>query len=119
METQIESNIRTRLAVFAVLAVSGLVLTMYQNILFMIEHEGFSLSLYIAENYVNHASASITNDVLVASTVFLVWLYIDSKRLEIRFWWVFVILNYFVSFAFAFPAYLIVRELRIKRALPA
>lgn len=72
---------------YALCAIAGIVFTMYFNIRFMIEHSGFSLVTFIAENYVNNASGSISNDFLVILTVFLIWSFIEAKRLSMHYWW--------------------------------
>jgi uncharacterized membrane protein len=72
---------KTLQLIYAVCAVAGVVLTWYFNIQFTIEHGGFSVITYINENYVNNASASITNDLLVVVAAFLLWSYVEARRL--------------------------------------
>ncbi len=101
---------QTRIYCYALLAIAGLVFTMYYNIQFIIEHGGFSVSLFVKENYLNAASASISNDVIVASLVFLFWSYFEAQRLRMKHWWVYLITNFCIAFAFAFPLFLLMRE---------
>lgn len=100
---------------YGVCAAAGMVLTMYYNIRFMIDHNGFSLATFIAENYVNHASASITNDILVVVFVFLVWSFIEARRLSMPYWWIYALLTFTIAIAFALPLFLLNRERRIAR----
>ena len=87
--------------VYALSAVAGVVFTMYFNLQFIDEHGGFSLPVFIAENYVNNASASIANDILVVAAVFVIWSFVEARRLAMRHWWVYVVLTFFVAIAFA------------------
>lgn len=104
---------KTLQLVYAICAVAGVVLTWYFNIQFTIEHGGFSLATYINENYVNNASASITNDLLVVVAVFLIWLFVEARRLQIPHWWLYLILTFVVAIAFTLPLFLLNRERRL------
>jgi hypothetical protein len=98
---------------YAVCAAAGVVFTMYFNSQFMIEHDGFPLITFIADNYVNNASSSITNDILVVTAVFLIWSFVEARRLSMSHWWVYVVLTFTVALAFSLPVFLLYRERRI------
>jgi hypothetical protein len=104
---------KTLQIIYAICAVAGVVLTWYFNIQFSIEHGGFSLATYINENYVNNASASITNDLLVVVAVFLVWSFVEARRLQMSYWWLYLILTFIVAIAFTLPLFLLNRERRL------
>lgn len=104
---------KTLQLIYAVCAIAGVVLTWYFNIQFSIEHGGFSLATYISENYVNHASASITNDLLVVVAAFLIWSYVEARRLQMSHWWLYLILTFIVAIAFTLPLFLLNRERRL------
>lgn len=110
-----ENSMRlTPLQVFyAATAVIGLMLTWYWNIQFMHDHGGFGLVVFITQNYVNAASASISNDLLVAFVSFSVWSFFETRRLRMRHWWVYFTLALLVALAFAFPLFLLMRERRL------
>ena len=46
---------------------------------------------------------------------FLVWLFAESRRLEMPRPWVYVVLTFGIAFAFAFPLFLLMRERRLAR----
>ena len=98
---------------YAVCAVAGVVFTMYFNIQFMVEHGGFSLVTFVAENYANNASGSISNDILVVTAVFLAWSFFEARRLSMRHWWVYAVLTFTVALAFSLPLFLLNRERRL------
>lgn len=105
---------KTLQLIYAICAVAGVVLTWYFNIQFSIEHGGFSLMTYISENYVNNASASITNDLLVVVAAFLIWSYVEAQRLQMSHWWFYLILTFVVAIAFTLPLFLLNRERRLQ-----
>lgn len=100
---------------YGICAVAGLVFTMYFNIQFMIEHGGFSVNTFVAENYLNNASASISNDILVVTAAFLIWSFVEARRLSMSYWWVYAVLTFSVAIAFALPLFLLNRERRIAK----
>ena len=103
-------NTKQRQIIFAICALSGIVLTMYFNIPFMIEHGGFPLTTFITDNYVNHASGSISNDILVVLVAFLFWSFFEAKRISMPNWWIYAVLAFGVALAFSFPLFLLMRE---------
>ena len=101
--------------IYGICAAAGVLFTMYFNTQFMIEHGGFSVITFIAENYVNNASASISNDILVVTVVFLIWSFIEARRLSMSYWWVYAALTFSIALAFALPLFLLYRERRIAK----
>ncbi len=100
--------------VYALLALAGLCLTWYFNILFMQEQQSADAMAFIGAAYANHASTSISNDILVAATAFLIWMLREAKQLGLRYKWVFFVLTFGVAFAFACPLFLLYRERHIR-----
>lgn len=96
--------------IYGVTALVGLVITMYFNIQFIIEHSGFSIVTFVAENYANNASASISNDFLLVLSVFLIWSFFEAKRIAMPKWWVYILLTFSIALAFSFPLFLLMRE---------
>ncbi len=100
----------SRQVVFGLLALVGLIATWFFNLQFIEFYGELKLEQFIADNYVNAASASIANDIFVAGLTFVFWVYVESRRIGMRFWWVYAILTFGVAIAFAFPLYLLMRE---------
>lgn len=46
----------------------------------------------------------------MAALAFLFWSYHESKRIAMRFWWIYAVLTFMIALAFAFPLYLFMRE---------
>jgi hypothetical protein len=100
---------------FGVLALIGAGATWYYNIQFMLESGGFSVGEFIQACYVNPASSSISNDVLVAVATFLFWSYVEARRLRM-WWWIYAVLTFTVALAFAFPLFMLMRERKMNAA---
>ena len=101
--------------VYGLIAIIGVIATWSFNILFMQEHGGFSLGLYLSENYVNYASGSISNDIIVVVVAFFIWSFNEAKKLGMKHWWVYVPLTFVVAIAFAMPLFLMMRERRLRQ----
>ncbi|GEM_PF-349609 len=115
MSLPVSKQANTLQLIYGLCAIAGLVFTMYFNILFIIEHGGFSAITFVTDNYVNNASASISNDILVVVAAFLVWSFIEARRLSMSHWWIYVVLTFAVAIAFAFPLFLLNRERRLAK----
>jgi hypothetical protein len=97
---------------YAVLAVAGFVGTFVFNLAF-VRANGFDLGAFVAGGYANPAAGSLTNDLLVALAAFLVWSFVEARRLGMRTWWVYVVITFVVAFAVAFPLFLLARDRRL------
>lgn len=97
------------------LAIAGVVMTWYYNLQFMQESGGsFDLAEFIAASSSNAASQSLSWDLAIACLAGLLWIFFESKRLGMRFFWVYIILAFSVAYAFAFPLFLFVRQGKLK-----
>ena len=61
----------------------------------------------------NPIAAATLTDFTIACLVFWPFVYVESKKLGIRYWWLFVVTNIFVGLSFALPAFLYLREGRL------
>ena len=104
----------SRQIVFALLAVTGLIVTWYFNLQFISASGGFSLTEFIAATHVNAAASSISYDLLVVVVVFLFWSWTEARRLQMRHWWVLIPLTFGIAIAFAFPLFMLLRERAIE-----
>lgn len=58
------------------------------------------------------AAATLT-DFTISCLVFWPFLFTESRRLDIRFWWLFIVANVLIGLSFALPAFLYARERRL------
>jgi hypothetical protein len=96
---------------YLLLAIAGVVMTWYYNLQFMEESGGsFDIAEFMAAGASNAASQSLSWDLAIACLAGLLWIFFESKRMGMRFFWVYIILAFSVAYAFAFPLFLFVRQ---------
>lgn len=108
-------NSQTRQIIYLLLAVTGLILTWYHNVLFMMDN-GTNLLTFIGAMGANYATLSIGWDIVIAFMAFAFWLPHEARRTGVRHWWVFLVLGGCIAFAFSFPLFLFFRERRLAQA---
>ena len=64
----------------------------------------------------NPIAAATLTDFTISCLVFWPFLFTESRRLAIRFWWLFIAANVLIGLSFALPAFLYVRERRLANA---
>ena len=103
-------------AIYLILAILGLVLTWFYNLQFIAESGGsFDVAKFVADGASNAAAKSLSWDLAIACITGLIWIYFESRRLGLGFFWVYIILAFGVAFAFAFPLFLFVRQGKLER----
>ena len=103
--------------IYLLLAIVGLVMTWYYNLQFIAESGGsFDVAEFIAAGATNAAARSLSWDLAIACITGLTWIYFESKRMGLGFFWVYIILAFAVAFAFAFPLFLFVRQGKLEKA---
>jgi hypothetical protein len=101
---------------YLLLAIVGLVMTWYYNLQFIAESGGsFDVAEFIAAGASNAAGQSLSWDLAIACITGLTWIYFESKRIGLRFFWVYIILAFAIAFAFAFPLFLFFREGKLEK----
>jgi hypothetical protein len=61
-------------------------------------------------------AAATLADFSISCLVFWPFLFRESKRLGIRYWWAFIPANLIIGLSFALPAFLYLRETRLDQA---
>lgn len=97
--------------VYGLLGMLALVVTWYYNILFLQQnHEGYAYVNFFFAGVANYAATSLTIDLTITLLMLFVWIYVEAKREDIPYWWVYCLIGVFVAVAVAWAAFLIVRE---------
>lgn len=93
---------------YGLLAITGVFVTWYFNLQPMEQS-------YISGLYANPAASSFTNDLIVVVTAFLVWSFMESKKLGMPGWlWpVGFVLTFVIAAAMTVPLFLLLRERRL------
>jgi hypothetical protein len=109
---------------YGTIALLALIATWSQNLSYFRPEEGLLLGFVMAtgrfwpETLATPASVSITVDLGLFLLVAAVFMVMESRRLDIRFPWLYVVLGLLVAISVTFPLFLIARERRLSvRAL--
>ena len=105
----------TLLVIYAVLAVIGTMLPYAYFIPFVTEH-GLNLGEFFTQAFANRVASMLTMDVLVSSLVFWVFMWAESKRLNLRGWPLLILPNLLVGLSLALPLFLLWREVHLRRS---
>lgn len=98
-------NWNSRSISYLLLAIAGLVGTWYFNFLAITQSRNF-----FADWSSTPAVLSATTDLFVVATAASVFIFFESKRLKIKFWWLFILGSFITAIAFTFPLFLAIRE---------
>ena len=75
--------------IYLLLAIFGLVITWYYNLQFIADSGGsFDVTAFIAAGATNAAAQSLSWDLAIACITGLTWIYFESKRMGLGFFWV-------------------------------
>jgi hypothetical protein len=105
-------NWNSRSISYLLLAIAGLVGTWYFNFLAITQSRNF-----FADWSSTPAVLSATTDLFVVATAASVFIFFESKRLRIKFWWLFILGSFITAIAFTFPLFLAVRERKMSNKI--
>jgi len=97
--------------IYLILAILGLVVPWYYNLQFF---ANAGLLDFANESAANLAAKSVSLDLFIATVAGCTWMYAESKRLSVSFVGLYILLGVFVSFSFALPLFLFVRETKLE-----
>jgi hypothetical protein len=106
-------------AAYAATAVLALIATWSQNVSYFRPEEGrflgfiFATGRFWPDTLATPASVSITVDLALFLLAAVGFMLIESRRLGIRFVWLYVVLGLLIAISVTFPLFLIVREWRL------
>ena len=100
---------------YLILALLGAVLPWQANLEFMqaASGSGFDLAGFIKDANLNAASRSLSRDLIIGAAAFTIWIATEGRRLQVRGWWITLVLCVTVSFACGGPFFLHLRERRL------
>ncbi len=106
---------QSRQWLYLLFAVLGGILPWQANLEFIQANHnvGFNIMTFIHDANINAASRSLSRDLLIAASAFSIWMISEGKRLEIKGWWITLILSISISFACGGPLFLFLRERKL------
>lgn len=87
---------------------AGIVIPYWFALPFFLIH-GPNFGLFVEEIFATRISSFFAADLIVASAIFLVWSFRDSRERRIGGWWVVLLSNLVVGLSLALPLYLLKR----------
>ena len=101
---------RTIATYFFVLAIIGLLTAWYFNFLAVLGRED-----YLADGFTSNVDWVYSLDLLIGGIAGMTLIVIEGRRLGMKNLWVYIALGFVTAFAFVFPLFLGMRELRLRR----
>jgi hypothetical protein len=98
-------NWNSRSLTYLFLAIAGLIGTWYFNFLAIQQSRNF-----FADWSSTPAVLSATTDLFVVATVASVFIFLESRRLKMKYAWLFILGSFVTAIAFTFPLFLAMRE---------
>lgn len=100
-------------AFYGLLAAGALYATWSNNLEFFGLPDNGGLAGFIAMSYANPAAASISNDLLFACLAIFAFMLAESRRIGMRFVWVYIVLSLVVAVSVMTPLFLAARQIRL------
>ncbi len=72
---------------------------------------GLDLPLFARQMFATPVSAFFSADVLISSVALWAWVYFETRKHAIRYWWLAIIANLTVGVSLALPLFLLLREI--------
>jgi len=76
---------------------------------------GFSITDFISKIFSHPVTAFIGYDLLIAALVCLILMFIEGRRIKMKYYWVPMLCSVFIGLAFGLPLFLYLRELKLKK----
>ena len=101
--------------IYLLLTILGAILPWQANLEFMQMNPGggFDLQTFIQDANINAASRSLNRDLLIAASAFSIWIITEGRKLQVKGWWVALIVSFSISFACRGPLFLYLRERKL------
>lgn len=100
-------------AIYLVLCFVGALLPYWQFVPWVVAH-GMNLPLFVRELFVNRISAFFGIDLLVSAVVLVVFMRVESGRIQIHQRWLPIVAMLLVGVSLALPMFLYMREIRLE-----
>jgi hypothetical protein len=101
---------------YLILAIVGFILPYSQLIPFFTDH-GLNLSLFWSQLFANQASSADTVDLFTSSFVFWIFVFKEGTKRQMKFLWVYIVVNLIIGLSCALPLFLAMRLNQLKTEL--
>lgn len=101
--------------VYGGFCVLGFALPYYFFIPFVLSH-GLDIPLFISQLFENQISAFFGADVIVSSFVLWAFIFHETRKRQIRLWWLSVLSSLAIGVSAGLPLFLLLREIELSRS---
>ena len=98
---------------YLTLAIVGFVLPYSQIIPFLVDH-GLNLSLFWSQLFANQISSAFAVDLFTSSLVFWIFVFKEGTKRQMKFLWVYIVVNLIIGLSCALPLFLAMRLNHLK-----
>ena len=96
------------------IGIAGAAFTTVSNIEFVKAYgPGFDLIKFFELANNNPASQSLSFDLLFVASAIFIWMFVESRRLGMRHFWIITLATFSIAIAFSAPLFLFLRERRL------
>ena len=95
---------------FFIVSGIGLATAWYFNAMAVMQAEN-----YITDGFTSNVDWVYSLDLLIGGSAGMAFIVIESRRLKMRFWWLYIAGAFVTAFAFVFPLFLGFRELALAK----
>lgn len=103
-------------SIYFYLSLLGLVIPYSKFIAFIADH-GLNLALFWKQLFINQISSFFALDLLISVVVFCIFLVKEGTRLQMKFLWIYIVLDLIIGLSFALPLFLGMRSRHLKTKL--
>jgi hypothetical protein len=96
---------------YLILAVVGAIVPYIFFVQFMAS--GAPPDAFVRQLFATAPAGGFTADLVITSIVFWIWSFGEARRLSMRGWWIYPVVNLAVGLSCAFPLFLYLREKRV------
>lgn len=104
------SNHKNNAVFFLVLSILGLITAWTFNGLAVMHGEN-----YLADGFTSNVDWVYSLDLLIGGTAGMAFIIVEGRKLKMRFLWAYIAASFITAFAFVFPLFLAMRELRLAK----
>ena len=99
--------------IYLALAVAALIFAFGNTVAYLLSEGNGGITGFFAAGYVNYATSSLTNDLLIVAVAAVVLMVAEARRLKVRYAWVYVAASFLIAISVSFPLFLIARQLKL------
>ena len=101
--------------IYILLCILGTLLPYWLFMPFLQQH-GLNIPLFAQQMFATPTAAFFTADVLISSLALWAFIYVETRKRSIKFWWLSILANLTVGVSLALPLFLLLREIAAQKS---